>query len=365
MSYDLMIIGGGPAGTSAAISAARQGANVLLLERGRFPRHKVCGEFVSAESLGLLENLLDLEAATLLGDAVRIPRARVFLDGRILQTIVDPSAASIARVDLDAALWQSAERAGVDARQQVTVHQIAGSGPFRIATSDGEFDTRALVNASGRWSNLNRRPAEIGMRPEKWLGVKAHFAEPWTEPSVDLYFFDGGYCGVQPVTVRGNSSTRRVNASAMVRADVASSLPEVLALHPALHDRSRNWTFLSDPVSTSPLIFRTPQPERDGVLMVGDAAGFVDPFVGDGISLALRSGSLAAQSLGAFLAGNSSLPEARWRYVQAYQQTLRPVFRASSTIRRMLVLPGSVRKPLLFLLERAPAITDYVVRKTR
>ena len=63
MSYDLAIIGGGPAGTSAAISAARQGARVLLLERGRFPRHKVCGEFVSAESLTLLKDLLDLPRA--------------------------------------------------------------------------------------------------------------------------------------------------------------------------------------------------------------------------------------------------------------------------------------------------------------
>ena len=89
----------------------------------------------------------------------------------------------------------------------------------------------------------------------------------------------------------------------MVRADVASSLPEVFAQHPALRERSRNWTLVSDPVSTSPLIFRSPQPERDGVLMAGDAAGFVDPFVGDGISLALRSGSLAARCLNSFFSG--------------------------------------------------------------
>ena len=85
MNYDLIIIGAGPAGTAAAISAARRGASVLLLERGRFPRHKVCGEFVSAESLGLLGEFLDLEHAALIHDAVRIPRARVFLDGRTLR----------------------------------------------------------------------------------------------------------------------------------------------------------------------------------------------------------------------------------------------------------------------------------------
>src|SRR5438132_2739293 len=96
--YDLIIIGAGPAGSSAAISAARCGARVLLLERGRFPRHKVCGEFVSAESLGLLTNLLDGHYATLLQNAVRISKARLFLDGRTLQTAVHPPAASIARL---------------------------------------------------------------------------------------------------------------------------------------------------------------------------------------------------------------------------------------------------------------------------
>ena len=376
-TYDLIIIGGGPAGTSAAISGTRAGARVLLLERSRFPRHKVCGEFVSAESLGLLTELLDREHTALLQDAVRISQARVFLDGRVLQTVVEPPAASIARLDLDAALWNSAEHAGVDGRQQVTVQSIAGTGPFQIVTTAGEFEGKSLVNASGRWSNLKIPPSpgnhegihEVAQN-EKWLGIKAHFAEEVpglrsTAPSVDLYFFNGGYCGVQPVQVRGEKSVRRVNASAMVRADVATNLEEVLARHPVLQERSRGWTSLSDPVSTSPLIFRDPHPEYERVLMAGDAAGFVDPFVGDGISLALRSGALAASCLGPFFAGKTSLSEAATNYRQRYGQTLLPVFRASSKIRQMLKFPQAIRKPLLMVLEKTPAITRYAVRKTR
>ena len=101
------------------------------------------------------------------------------------------------------------------------------------------------------------------------------------------------------------------------------------------------------------------------MLMVGDSAGFVDPFVGDGISLALRSGALAAQCLHVFFNAEASLPEAARGYAQAYRHSLLPVFRASSTIRRMLVLPGYVRKPVLSLLARSPAVTNYLVRKTR
>jgi flavin-dependent dehydrogenase len=364
--YDLIVVGGGPAGTSAAITAARAGARVLMLERGRFPRHKVCGEFVSAESLGLLLELLTSQHQSLLREAIRIPRARVFLDGRLLRTPVHPPAASIARLDLDLALWESARDRGVDTRQQITVLRVVSSNPFRIATSEGEFEARAMVNASGRWSNLTTPPADNRQASEKWLGLKAHFLESSPSASVDLYFFEGGYCGVQPVDLNAEDPrNRRVNACAMVRAEVASTLLQVFDQHAALRERSRHWQPLSDPVSTSPLIFRQPQAERDGILMVGDAAGFVDPFVGDGISLALRSGALAAQSLTPFLIGKASLPEALHSYRQAYQHRLIPIFRASSKIRQMLRLPRPVRKPLLSLLGKTPALTRILVDKTR
>jgi flavin-dependent dehydrogenase len=372
-NYDLIVVGGGPAGTAAAITAARDGARVFLVERGQFPRHKVCGEFVSAESLGLLEALLDSEHVALLKNAVRIPGARLYLDGRTLKTAIHPPAASIARLDLDAALWHSAERAGVDVRQRVTVRSVSGTGPFCVMTTAGDFETLAVINASGRWSNLNPPPAGNGNRNhgEKWLGLKAHFAEASPEPSVDLYFFAGGYCGVQPVNLDPlnladeTPKLGRVNASAMVRADVASSLSEVLARHPLLHERSRKWLPLTDPVSTSPLAFRDPQPVGDGMLMAGDAVAFVDPFVGDGISLALRSGALAAQCLVAFFQGQNSLAEVTYAYDEAYRERLASVFRSSSRIRRLLGLPSTLRKPVLSVLEKAPAVTEYLVRKTR
>jgi flavin-dependent dehydrogenase len=339
---------------------------VLLLERGRFPRHKVCGEFVSAESLELLASLLDTQHAHLLGEAVRIPAARLFIDGQVLQTAIDPPAASIARLDLDAALWTSAVGAGVKTQDQTTVQNIAEAGLFRVATSAGQFESRAVVNATGRWSNLNAAPAASGRLPQRWLGLKAHFAEKDATGSVDLYFFEGGYCGVQPVELCGTEAGGgRVNACAMVRADVASTLPAVFAQHPVLQERSRGWHPLSEPISTSPLLFGAPQPVHEDVVMAGDAAGFVDPFVGDGISLALRSGALAAECLVPFFRGEMDLPDAARQYRQAYQQRLAPIFHASSRIRRMMGLPRVVRKSLLQILDKTPSITRYVVSKTR
>jgi len=355
-AHDLIVIGGGPAGSTAAILSARAGARVLLLEKGRFPRQKVCGEFVSAESLLLLHDLLSKPALPVLKNAVRISAARIFLDGRVLATSVDPPAASIPRFDLDLALWSSAIEAGAEAMPETTVQSVdRDNRGFRIATSTTLFAARAVINASGRWSNLNRPPASA----ERWIGVKAHFAESNPPQSVDLYFFNGGYCGVQPV------AAGEINACAMVRADVAASLAQVMACHPELLARSRAWEPLSPPVNTSPLIFREPEAERDGVLLVGDAAGFVDPFVGDGISLALRSGAMAAECLHPLLAGHQTLSQATAHYSQRYRRELYPVFRNSSGIRRLLGLPPAVRKSVMFVLQRTPAVSKYLVRKTR
>jgi flavin-dependent dehydrogenase len=361
--HDLIVIGGGPAGSAAALAAVRGERSVLLLERRRFPCHKVCGEFVSAEALGLLGSLLHgTEAIALLETSPRLGRGRMFIDGTVLELPVEPPAASIARFDLDLALWKAAQRAGAEARQQEQVLSVSGNGPFQVQTSLTKYESRALVDASGRWSKLRGNPRPNG--GAKWIGLKAHFLEHSPAASVDLYFFEAGYCGVQPVRDRVSGLTH-LNVSAMVRGDAASSLSEVFQCHAELGRRSSNWQQVTDTVATAPLIFRTPEPTRGNVLLAGDAAAFVDPFVGDGISLALRSGVLAGKSLLPFLAGECALATSVDRYREAYRRTLTPVFRNSSIIRRLFSLPAPARAGLLFLFHNSPWLVRYMVQKTR
>lgn len=365
--YDLAVIGAGPAGCSAAITAARQGARVVLFEKGDFPRQKVCGEFVSAESLALLSSLLSVAQRPLLENALRICAAQIFLDGRTIRTKIEPAAASIPRFNLDAALWQSAKEAGIDARTKSPISEVEGEGPFELRCGYETIPARAVIHASGRWSNLNqkRSPLENSVVREKWIGVKAHFEEHAPPSSVDLYFLDGGYCGVQPVDLADPTASRRVNVSAMVRASVATTLPQVFSCNPALQQRSASWTPLTDVVTTSPLIFRRPECTRGNALRVGDAAGFVDPFVGDGISLALRSGAMAAESLSAFFTGKIKLDSAVVTYRASYEANLAVIFRNSSRLRHLLRLPRSLRKPLLFVLSKTPPLTEWIMRRTR
>lgn len=336
---------------------------MLLLERTRFPRHKVCGEFVSAESLGLLQSLLVNDFRHLLSCAPRISNSRIFLDGSMLEARIEPPAVSIARYDLDAALWETCCVEGVETHAETTVNSIEGTGPFRLIAGKQIFEAEVLINASGRWSNFTSPEVRAKNSQEKWVGVKAHFYEPSPPPSTDLYFFDGGYCGVQPVTPTVNGT--RINACAMVRANVANALSDVMRLHPALLERSRTWKPVMETISTSPLVFHKPEPVQNTVLQVGDAAAFVDPFVGDGISLALRSGALAAECLQSFFRNECSLQQTAQLYSRAYQERLGRVFKISSMLRGWLRWPRPIRRPMFSLISRTEFISRQMVKLTR
>ena len=374
--FDLLVIGGGPAGTSAAIAAARRGARVLLLEGGRFPRHKVCGEFISPESLELLRSLLTTPAAQrVLADAPVIGRARIFIGSRILEARIVPAAASLARYTLDELLWRAAEESRAICHQQIEVSAVRCGDEFVVKTHAGDFIARSVINASGRWSRIrsqgsaNSDASVTRSGKPRWLGIKAHYREiesgapqqPGTA-STDLYIFSGGYCGVQPVV--GDDGAPRLNVCAMCRADVATTLEQVMRLHPQLAQRTRNWTPAMEAVTTSPLIFRQPEPLAEGSFQVGDAAGFIDPFVGDGIAIALRSGAMAGDLVGRVAAGEISREDAVTEYEARYRKNFRPAFHNARRLRRLMELPGGLRAPVLQAL-RLPGAAEFVVRKTR
>jgi flavin-dependent dehydrogenase len=348
--FQVAVIGGGPAGSAATITAARAGMRVLQLERGILPRQRVCGEFVSAESLQTLAALLGKHP--LVESSPRISQTRLFVDDEIITAPLAPAGASITRFDLDAALWHAATDAGAECRQKVSVEGIESGPQFRIKTADETYETDAIINAAGRWSNLNPLPALDAKR--KQLGIKTHFREYAPSTSVDLYFFEGGYCGVQPV------GDNVVNVCAVMKASVAKSLPEVFTLHPQLWARSRRWEDTFPPVSTSPLVFRKPEPVLGRIFQVGDAAGFIDPFVGDGISLALRSGVMAAESL----IGSANLSTALERYERHYAAELSSPFTAASQIRKLLRMPRVLRKITARAIQWSGA-GDFLVGATR
>jgi flavin-dependent dehydrogenase len=156
-----------------------------------------------------------------------------------------------------------------------------------------------------------------------------------------------------------------LNACALVSPGVASTLAEVLDRHPLLASRSHAWTAMFEPIATFPVVLRQPVPVSGNVMNAGDAAGFVDPFIGDGIALALRGGNLAARNLRPFLNATAELKQSLEGYAAAYRQALSPAYRASSLLRKFMGVPRALRGAVLAACESSPRLASYLVEATR
>jgi flavin-dependent dehydrogenase len=335
--FDLIVVGAGPAGSASAITAARKGAKVLLLEKDEFPRHKVCGEFVSFESLDLLDRLLQQRLA-----GHPITHVRLFRNRETWSSRLPRPAVSVTRYELDDCLAHTARASGV-VLIRTRVRSISKQDDQNsVITDQGEFYGRVLVNAAGRWSELQARTNLSG---EKLIGLKQHFNGESSSNSTDLYFFPGGYCGVQPV------GEGKVNVCALVDPAAASTLNVVFARSKPLFHRAIKWEPVSELFATAPIFFAPPQPLTGDMINVGDAAAFIDPFLGDGISIALQTGVLAGEC--ALQANGLN------RYRREYKKRVVPALRRASRLRRLL---GS---QLAWKVMRVPGVISLAARSTR
>ncbi|HTV53892.1 MAG TPA: FAD-dependent monooxygenase [Terriglobia bacterium] len=350
---DLGIIGAGPAGAMAAIEAARSGLQVALWDRATFPRDKVCGEFLSPESIPLLEKVVPAE----LSRAATIRRAEFYSKkGRSHCVIFPMPGAGLSRQTLDNALWRAAAAAGADCHENQAVTRVSkrrssvgDDGPVWEVASEGAVPAgvRDLLLACGRWWKVDGLPSPVDFRNKRsrggeWVGAKAHFAGIELRDAVEMYFFQGGYCGLAP-TEGGIYNAcfllRRTLARSRRRgraADFRTWINEV-AEHPALAERLRSGVQASETIATAPVVPARRSAILGGALAIGDAAGFLDPFTGDGISIALHSGQLAACEL---VRGLRRPPlQAALRYRRHLNQSVRRTYFWAALLRALLRAP--------------------------
>jgi flavin-dependent dehydrogenase len=355
---DLAIIGGGPAGASAAMESLRRGLSVAIYERDRFPRDKVCGEFISAESLPLLESAIP----DALKAGARILSAEfVSQRGRTVCFPLPKPSLGLSRRALDQALWQSAVAHGALAMEAMLVRRVSRSGSqgnatWEIESSNGErLRARALLVACGRWWKLEglSSPADPSRRSSAgdWMGVKTHFRGMASRGQVEVYFFPGGYCGLAPVEgglynaccLLNRSLSRK--ASGQGAADFRSWLGKI-ARSPALDERLKCSSQSGPVITTAPVRLARREAVQDGALRAGDAAGFLDPFTGDGISMALHGGRLAAREIANAL---SAKPEtslgADWNGYRRYlAASTRASYSAAGLVRILVQAPGLIQE---------------------
>ncbi len=379
--FDLAIIGGGPAGTAAALEARRRSLQVAIWERGRFPRHKVCGEFVSAESLPLLQR----EIPTALARSAVIRRAEfIFQGGRSYSFALSSPARGLSRFVMDEALWQAVIRSGAQAFEGTAICGVgrcsgepkgcrvrsrepgaAGRLPATLDTvsprrhlwevepANGDLrSARAVLVACGRWWSLEGfpSPAQDERTAGPWLGAKAHFTGVPPTDAVEMYFFPGGYCGLAPIEdgllnaccLVHRSLTRNSGAGGL--SDFALWLKKT-ARHPALDARLRDATQVSETIATAPVQPTRRRANHSGALLAGDAAGFLDPFTGEGISQALHAGRLAAETVARACAGDrESLVLTGDAYRRRLGRAIGRSYRVAGLLRLLVRAPAELQE---------------------
>ena len=307
---DVVIVGGGPAGSSLGVALVRLGVRVVVLDRARFPRPKPCAEYLSPQasrvlhSMGVLEEVERSGAAQLAGMIVRAPNGtRVVGEfaGCALKGFRDRGL-SVRREILDEILLRAAQREGVEVRESTRVVDVIRDATGRargVRTVDNHDITADLVvGADGLRSVVSRRLqlARSAWWPRRYALVTHYRGVGEIGECGELHVERGGFVGIADVgggltTVALVVPSRRAKEFANGR---EAFLDDWLASRPQLAGRFARATRVSPVVATGPFASRAKRAWAPGAALVGDAADFFDPFTGEGIYAALRGGEMLA-----------------------------------------------------------------------
>jgi menaquinone-9 beta-reductase len=317
MTFDVLVIGGGPAGASTAFQLARAGARVAVLERARFPRSKPCAECLSPQASRILEDMGALErlqgrGAWLKGMIVRAPNG-IFARGDYAAShgfrAFREGGLSIRREILDDVLLHRARAAGAEVIEDVRITDLLRDardtvqGVRALQRSGGSVELRSpiVVGADGLRSIVARRLrlARVARWPHR-LALVAHYRGVLGVSDYgEMHVERDGFVGIADVGM-GLTTVAAVFPTARARelgGDRSEYLDRWLASKPQLRQRFAMARREGMAAAVGPFASHARRAWHPGALLVGDAADFFDPFTGEGIYAALRGGELASRAV--------------------------------------------------------------------
>lgn len=304
-TFDVIIIGGGLAGLTNAIHLSKFKQRVLLIEKNSYPKHKVCGEYISNEVLPYL-NSLGIDPIK--EGAKQISKVQVStIKGNLIKGELPLGGFGMSRYFLDSLLLKKALFNGVQVLKDSVDSIVFKKGVFTVQTKDSKsFQSKVTIGAFGKRSVLDQKMnREFIKKKSPYLAVKIHVKGDFPENLIALHNFKGGYCGVSKVEnnlinlcyiTEYNSFKKHKNITDFQHQVVFKNK------HLKKIFEESNPVF-KKPLTISQISFETKKPVENHIIMCGDTAGMIHPLCGNGMGMAITSARLASIRILQFLNG--------------------------------------------------------------
>lgn len=363
---EVLVLGGGLAGLTAAIHLSKLGLRVTVIEKNGYPKHKVCGEYISNEVLPYFE-WLGIDMTKL--NATSIKKLQFSTqNGTTINTELPLGGFGISRYALDFHLYTLALSNGCIFIHETVENVVFESDEFTISTSTGTvLKSKMVLGAFGKRSNIDiKLNRNFIQKKSHWLAVKAHYNGDYANDLVGLHNFNSGYCGVSKVENNAINICYITNYKAYkLYKNIEEFQKMVLSENPHLKLLFEKATLIFEkPLTIGQIAFDKKEAVENHILMVGDTAGLIHPLCGNGMAMAIHSAKIASELVINFynckISSRASLEE---EYIKNWQFHFEKRLKTGRFIANLLQQPR-IASILMCILVQFPFLLPIIIKKT-
>lgn len=367
--YDIAVVGGGLSGLSSAIQLAKAGLNVVLLEKKAYPFHRVCGEYISLETLPFFKTKLDFNPFD--HGAVMINQLTISSPkGSTIKLPLDLGGFGISRFHLDFLLKKIAQESGVTIFDKTNVLNIEPKNShFEIKTNrQGILKSTMAIGAFGKRSNLDRSLKRSSFyQRSPYIGVKHHIriADFMLENEIALHNFQDGYCGISRVEKGIFCLCYLSHRKNLKQAGNIPTLEKsVLQKNPFLKTIFNEAEFVWEkPLVINEISFEKKTLKENGVWLSGDSAGMITPLCGNGMAMAIHSSYLISNAILDIFQHNKTETIAFQEYEKQWQKHFSTRLKIGRNIQKMFGNPF-LTEILVRGLKHLPPVANQLIKLT-
>ena len=365
-SSDVLILGGGLAGLTAAIHLSSLGFQVTVIEKNEYPKHKVCGEYISNEVLPYL-NWLKLDLEELNPTTITTLQFSI-KSGKTITTTLPLGGFGISRYTLDNFLFQKAVKNGCHVVRETVENVVFNDDSFVTITSNGvEMKSKIVLGAFGKRSTIDQKMKRKFIKQKSpWLAVKGHYKGNFPDDVVGLHNFKGGYCGVSKV------ENDVVNICYLADYDTFKNYKNVEEYQVSVIEKNPNLKSIFEsmslifekPITISQISFAEKQTVDNHILMIGDTAGLIHPLCGNGMAMAIHSAKIASELVSKYL--RKEIPSRQVleeRYIREWDYNFKQRLKFGRWLSSLLQNP-KLSEVALRILTVFPFLLPIIINKT-